>query len=258
MGLFDFGSLLGAGVDYLGQMATNKANVDMANAANQTNLAMNEANNQQNLMLTQQGWMRDDNAVQRKVRDLEAAGLSPILAAGQGASNMAPISMQPGRVSAPQLGAMPQIQQKLAAAMGLAREKQDISKSTAETDYIDLQKRKGWWELDLAKRTDDVIGASLGGITGGMPGIATANAAARKVLADMQTSEQIASKAKTEAERAYYDFAWFKDKGVPSSIDAHTLSTIARGDLTGLDAKQAVIAGALYDVLTRTVPNYVK
>lgn len=42
-------------------------------------------------------WQREDDAIGRRVADLRAAGLSPVLAAGAAAQTSAPIQLQPMR-----------------------------------------------------------------------------------------------------------------------------------------------------------------
>lgn len=75
-------------LNFLGQVVSSGINAGAVGASNTAN-----AN------LTRQSWARDDNAVQRRAKDLLAAGINPLMAAGQDAGNSAPIPMK-----APQVG----------------------------------------------------------------------------------------------------------------------------------------------------------
>ena len=75
------GSLVGTGLQVGADVLTNKANREHETRLNEQNIAFQRETNAKNEALMRESWLRDDNAVQRRTKDLEAAGMSPLLAA---------------------------------------------------------------------------------------------------------------------------------------------------------------------------------
>lgn len=93
--------LAGGALNFFSQKKTNQSNVQMQRETNQTQMQLQENTNAQNEMLTREAWARDDNATQRRVADLRAAGLSPTLAAGSPAGVSAPIKAGTADINSP-------------------------------------------------------------------------------------------------------------------------------------------------------------
>lgn len=90
-------SLAGGALGLMGSMVTNRTNAESTAATNRTNRAIAMDNLDYQREYNEQIFAREDNAVQRRAADLEAAGLSKTLAAGSpasaGGSASAPLNM---------------------------------------------------------------------------------------------------------------------------------------------------------------------
>lgn len=89
-------------------------------------------------------WDREDNAVQRRVADLRAAGMSPTLAAGSAAS-----ASSPNTLSAPNV--QTSLQQKSLNAAALMQAKAQIAKTQSEQQLIDLQYQKAKRDFNIVQ-----------------------------------------------------------------------------------------------------------
>ena len=135
------GGLLGVASGITGDVLNYKIGKD--------NLSLQQQNLDYQKQVQGITWNREDNAVQRRVADLKAAGLNPVLAAGTAANSGPIVSTQAPQRESITLGNKTEL---LNAAMNLLRMKQDISTSVAQQKYLEAQKNQS----DSATRLNDI------------------------------------------------------------------------------------------------------
>lgn len=162
-----------------------------------------------NKNLQEQIFNREDSAVQRRVNDLQAAGLSPVLAAsGQGAGAGTPIKLD--HQNANPLDAVTFFMNTKNAMAGISRTK-------AETDHLKLQDEIDSYNLGLAK----ALGVSTGAINSGWTTYANAGLNLVNGLVDRIAGYDI---PKSTPRKSSYS-SWFykpKTSGMPTKkVDAY-------------------------------------
>lgn len=216
MGLFDsIGPVIGAGAD-------------VANTA----IAMDQLKYQK--AAQKETWRREDNAVQRRARDLQAAGINPLLAAGGAAAASSPIQVGVPQVSFDNAQAMASLSrtghdiartdadkalalQSIKNAQETESQLKELTKGVAlENESKRLRNSEQSWNLGLAKarglRTSDTGVAQLAGsifdaLRNYMPGVSKITGPLLGAASDLAgaVGKGVSSAAKTIAQGGSFD-----------------------------------------------------
>lgn len=128
---------VGAVIDTVGSIFNNERNIDFQ----KENLAYQRD-------LQQQIFNREDTAVLRRVKDLKAAGMNPLLAAGGAASSGAAVQTTAPRSDNPDLDFMGKM-------LSMSRQQTDISMTKAQQELVNEQRKGVELNNELTQRTID-------------------------------------------------------------------------------------------------------
>lgn len=163
-------------------------------------------------------WEREDNAVQRRVADLRAAGLSPTLAAGSAAQTSSPIQVRNGGQIAADA-----INTARLTALQVQRGEQDIAASRTQQQLNEQQVQAAMRENNINHMVDKIKLQDGGNSLNYPEWYALRNARILqaqedKARAEADASWEIKRKATTDADEAAYNLAKAQASGVRTNL----------------------------------------
>lgn len=184
-----------------GGLAAASAGTGIFNSyMNYKNFNLQKDNYKYQQQIQQDIFGREDNSVQRRIRDLNAAGLSPTLAAGSSAGAGSVVSTH-----APQRDQMPDT---ALAVMSLLKQSQDISQSLAQKDYITEMTKNA-----IVNRTN-------------------AQAQLPNIMATLGLIKANAWNAATNAQKTKHDLSIFDEAGMPTNTGGFMAQLLALAGVT--------------------------
>lgn len=229
------GSALAGGLSAWSTWDTNQKNFDLQKNAYEWQ--------KEQAALTQS---REDNAVQRRVADLKAAGMSPILAAGSAASSSSPIHL-----NAPQYGGG-----EVANALSAMQGQRNIAQTNAQIMATEQLTEKNRAEAFLAKREAKIqeMQDRLS-VEDGMPGGIEGMAMMRRMREVANTSASIANASAASA--AADSAKWNLGKAQARNITLGNSEAANMADLFDY-AKSGGASGLLLNLLLQASGGAVK